>query len=416
MRIVEESQPTSRAPRRRLHRRPIPRQTEMGRRRRTIAMLAMALGAFALGTTEFTSMGLLPLIAADFGVSEDTASTIISAYALGVVVGAPGVAALTAKLPRRRLILILLGLIVAGNLASVAATSYPVLLGARFVAGLPHGAYFSVAMLATASMSPPAQRGRALAFVVTGLTVATIVGVPLAQVLGQNLGWHAAYGVVAVIALVAIGGLWIAMPHMTQMAASSIRQEFSVFTKGQVWLTLLIGVTGFAGMFAVYTYITWIMTKDAGLPEGWMWLILMIFGGGMTAGNWLGGRLADWNVEKGLVLSVAALAAALIAFYFSTAHVIPATVFFTLIGVFGMALQPSLQVRLLDHAGEAQTLAAALNQSALNTANAGGAAVGGLVVGAGLGFGSPAPAGAVLSVIAVVLCVVAARLARSSAR
>ncbi|WP_371259786.1 MFS transporter [Corynebacterium sp. HMSC04H06] len=264
-------------------------------------------------------------------------------------------------------------------------------------------------MLSTASMSPPKERGRALAFVVTGLTVATIFGVPAAQAVGDAVGWKTAFGIVAGLAAVALALLWVVMPHMTLMPATSLRTEFSALANRQVWLTLAIGVVGFGGMFAVYTYITWVMTERAGLGAGWMWLILMLFGLGMTAGNWLGGRLADWNVERGLVLCVGLLCISLLAFYFASTAVVPAIVTFMCIGVFGMALQPLLQVRLLDYAGKAQTLAAALNQSALNTANAAGAALGGAVVGAGWGYGSPALAGAVLAAIAVGIWALAQR-------
>ena len=392
-----------------LRRRPRPVQTDITPARRKVVMLSLALGAFALGTTEFAAMGLLPLIAGDLGVTEDQASAVISAYALGVVLGAPGVAALTARQPRRRLVIVLLAVIVAGNALSVMAGSFPVLLGARFLAGIPHGAYISVAMLSTASMSPPKERGRALAFVVTGLTVATIFGVPAAQAVGDAVGWKAAFGIVAGLAAVALALLWVVMPHMTLMPATSLRTEFSALANRQVWLTLAIGVVGFGGMFAVYTYITWVMADRAGLGAGWMWLILMLFGLGMTAGNWLGGRLADWNVERGLVLCVGLLCISLLAFYFASTAVVPAIVTFMFIGVFGMALQPPLQVRLLDYAGKAQTLAAALNQSALNTANAAGAALGGAVVGAGWGYGSPALAGAVLAAIAVGIWALAQR-------
>src|SRR5699024_967575 len=278
-------------------------------------MLAMALGAFGIGTTEFVSMGLLNLIADDFSINEDTAGVIISAYALGVVVGAPLITAFTGMVPRRRLLLLLMAAFTVGNGLSLLATNYETLLVARFIAGLPHGAYFSVAGLSAASMAPVAQRGRAVAFIAMGLSVATVIGVPAAQALGAALGWPAAYGLVTLIGLLTVAALWVVMPHMTQMRATNPRTELGALKRSQVWLTLALGTVGFGGMFAVYTYISWTMTERAGLDGSWMWLVLMVYGIGSVAGTWFGGRLSDRNLELGILLSLVMIAATLAAFY-----------------------------------------------------------------------------------------------------
>lgn len=396
VKIIDQLSPRS-AHEHRIHRRPLPRQTEISTARRTIVMVAMALGAFAIGTTEFVSMGLLPLIAEDFGVSEDTASTLITTYALGVVVGAPLIAAFTGKLPRRRLILLLIGFLVVGNLLSVLAPNYWVLMVARFIAGMPHGAYFSVANLSAASMAPPGGRGKAMAFVGMGLAIATVIGVPAAQALGSALGWHAAYLVVVVIGLITAVALFFLMPHMTEMKQTDIRTEFGAFKNSQVWLTVIMGVVGFGGMFTVYTYISWTMTEVAGLSDSLIWVVLMVYGIGMTLGNAFGGWLADRTVEFGIIFALASLIIILTAFYFLSSHAILATICFGMVAFMGSTLVPSLQLRLVHVAGDAQTLSAALNQSALNIANAAGATIGGIVVGAGLGYSAPALAGAGLA-------------------
>lgn len=405
MKIIDEQTPQSAQEAhasKRIHvrRKQLPRQTEITPGRRTIVMLAMALGAFAIGTTEFVSMGLLPLIAADFGISEDHASTLIAIYALGVVVGAPLIAAFTGKLPRRRLILLLIAFLVVGNLLSVLAPNYAVLMAARFIAGLPHGAYFSVANLSAASMSPPGQRGRAMAFVGMGLAVATVIGVPAAQALGSALGWHAAYVLVVLLGATTATLLFFLMPHMTEMPSTDISTEFKAFKNSQVWLTVIMGVVGFGGMFSVYTYISWTMTEVAGLSSSLIWAVLMVYGIGMTVGNTFGGWLADRNLEFGIIFALGMLVVTLLCFYFFSSSAILGTVFFGIVAFFGSTLVPSLQLRLVQVAGDAQTLASALNQSALNIANASGAAIGGIVVGAGLGYSAPAVAGAGLAAAA----------------
>lgn len=387
----------------RVRRHPRPLQTEVSERRRKFVLLALALGGFGIGTTEFVSMGLLPLIASDFSISEDKAGHVISAYALGVVVGAPLITAVTGRMPRRRLLLVLMAAFTVGNGLSVVAANYPVLMIARFVAGLPHGAYFSVAGLAAASMAPAGQRGKAIALVGMGLSVASVIGVPVAQAVGSATSWHVSYLLVAGIGIVTLCCLWVLMPHMTRMPATSVRTELGAFGRVQVWLTLLMGAVGFGGMFAVYTYITWTMTTNAKMVPSLMWVVLMAYGVGMVAGNYFGGWLADRDLERGILFALMMIAVVLVAFYFTSSFALPGVINFGLIGFFGSTLVPSLQIRLMDVAGDAQTLAAALNHSALNLANAGGAALGGVVVGAGFGYAAPALAGAAMSLSAVAI-------------
>ncbi len=360
-------------------------------------------------------MGLLNTIAEDFQISENAAGVIISAYALGVVVGAPLITVFTGLMPRRRLLLLLMGAFMIGNALSVFATTYETLVISRFIAGLPHGAYFSVAALSAASMAPVTGRGRAVAFITMGLAVATVLGVPAAEMLGTALGWPAAYALVAVIALVTIILLWFLMPHMVRMKPTKPRTELGALGRSQVWFTLAIGTVGSGGMFAIYTYISWTMTEGAGLDSNMMWLVLMAYGVGSVGGNWFGGRLADRNLEWGVLFALIMIAIILAVFYFTSTNAVLGTITFGICGFFGTCLAPTLQVRLMDVAHDAQTLAAALNHAALNMANAAGAAIGGAVIAAGYSYSAPALAGVVLALAAIIIWIPAYLLRKRSA-
>lgn len=360
-------------------------------------MLSLALGAFGIGTTEFVSMGLLNLIAADFRISEAQAGHVVTAYALGVVAGAPLITTLTGRVPRRRLIIILMAAFTLGNAMSMFAHSYGLLMVSRFIAGFPHGAFFAIASLVAASMADAGNRGRAVARITLGLATATVFGVPAAQLLGTALGWSAAYGLVAVIGLMSLAGLWYSMPHMTLMPITRPRTEVGALVNPQVLLSLLAGAIGFGGMFCVYTYISWTMTERAGFPAGLMWLVLMVYGIGMVIGNWVGGRLADWNVDASILGGFVTMIVMLVVFYFASTVAPLAILLFGLLSVGGGVLTVNMQTRFMDIAGQAQSLAAAMNQSAFNIANAAGAAIGGVVIGAGLSYSAPALAGAGLA-------------------
>ena len=380
---------------------------------RWLAVLALALGGFGIGTTEFVAMGLLPDIATGLGITEPTAGHIISVYALGVVIGAPLIAALTARIPRKPLLLGLMAVFTLGNLASVVAPSYPTLMAARFVAGLPHGAFFGVAALAAAHLMGPQNRAKAVAHVMCGLTVATVVGVPMASWLGQALGWRSAFALVVAVGVVTLTALSFWLPAQLQtMHSTSPLTELGALRRVQVWLTVLVGMIGFGGMFAVYTYVSTTLTSVAGLPRELVPLALMVFGVGMVIGNLVGGRLADQSVVRALYLSIGALGATLAVFVFASHNPLTALLSLFSIGVTGSAVAPALQTRLMDVARDAQTLAAALNHSALNIGNATGAWVGGLVIAGGYGYTAPAAAGAVLAVAGLLILTVSLLLQR----
>lgn len=393
-------------------RRPVPRQTEISNRHRYIAMVAMALGGFGIGTTEFVAMGLLNLIAEDFSISEDQAGHVISAYALGVVIGAPLITTLTGSIPRRRLALLLMGAFVIGNGLSVFAHSYEVLMLSRFIAGFPHGAYFSVTALIAASMAPNGKRGKAVALTGMGLSIATVIGVPIAQWLGSTFGWNAAFAMVAVIGVITFVALWFTVPHMTLMPRTKPLTELGALVNSQVLMTLAIGTVGFGGMFAVYTYISWTLTENAGFNGSLIWIPLMVYGIGMVIGTYIGGVLADRNLEYAILGTLLSLIVVLSAFYFLSHNAVAGIINFGVIGLLGSTLVPNLQTRLMDVAGDAQTLAAALNHSALNMANAAGAAVGGAVIAAGYGYSTPALAGAAMAASGALLWIPAYYLRR----
>lgn len=366
-------------------------------------MLALALGGFGIGTTEFVTMGLLPDIASAVHVSEPTAGHAVSAYALGVVIGAPLIAALCARVPRKRLLVALMVAFTVGNAATVLAPSFGMLVLARFVSGLPHGAYFGVASLAAATLAPVGQRAKAVAAVMLGLSAANVVGVPAATWLGQHLGWRDAFVVVALIGVTTVAALLRFVPELTGVTVTDPMTELGALRRPQVLLTLLVGAVGFGGMFAVYTYIATTLTDVAGLRAGAVPLVLMLFGVGMVIGNIAGGVLADRGVNRAISVSMVAMTVILGGFVAAAHNPYTAAFGALLVGASGAALAPGLQTRLMDVAADAQTLAAALNHAALNIANAAGAWLGGLVIAAGLGYTAPAVVGAALAAIGFLL-------------
>ncbi|MFC1469301.1 MFS transporter [Rhodococcus qingshengii] len=380
------------------------------------AMLALALGGFGIGTTEFVAMGLLPGMASGLGVSEPVAGHVISAYALGVVVGAPLIAALTARVPRRTLLIALMVAFTVGNAASVFAPSYTTLMMARFVAGLPHGAYFGVAALVAAHLAEPGKRAKAVAMVMMGLSVANVIGVPVAAWIGQALGWRSAFALVAVIGVATVASLFVWIPRLDGMPVTNPITELGALGRVQVWMTLIVGMVGFGGMFAVYTYISTTLTDVSGLGVSFIPLALMLYGLGMVAGNFVGGYLADRALMKGLFLSMGSLVVILAIFVIAVRNPYTALVFVFLIGLAGSSMVPGLQTRLMDVAEDAQTLAASLNHAALNIANAFGAWIGGVVIAAGYGYTAPAAVGSLLAVAGLVVLAVAVILQRRAAR
>lgn len=360
------------------------------------AVLALGVGGFAIGTGEFVIMGLLPEVARDIAVSIPQAGHVISAYALGVVVGAPVLAVLAAGWRRRALLIALMAVFAFGNFASAMAPGYLSLNLLRFATGLPHGTYFGIAALVAATLAPPGRRARAVGLVMLGLTGATLVGVPIAAWLGQLFGWRAAFVFVGAIALVAVVLLRRDIPDLAPAAGASPWRELGALRLKQVWFTLGIGAIGFGGMFAVFSYIKPTLIEVAGLPLGGVPFVLALFGLGMVAGNLVGSRLADKSLLRtiGGLMAYAALVLAL--FVFSAHNVYTAGFNVFLIGT-TVAIGPALQIRLMDVAGDAQTLAAALNHSAFNMANALGAWLGGVAIAAGLGWTSTGWVGALLA-------------------
>ncbi|ORI28050.1 MFS transporter [Rhodococcus erythropolis] len=379
-------------------------------------MLALALGGFGIGTTEFVAMGLLPEMASGLGVSEPIAGHVISAYALGVVVGAPLIAALTARVPRRTLLIALMVAFTVGNAASVFAPSYTTLMMARFVAGLPHGAYFGVAALVAAHLAEPGKRAKAVAMVMMGLSVANVIGVPVAAWIGQALGWRSAFALVAVIGVATVASLFVWIPRLDGMPVTNPITELGALGRVQVWMTLIVGMVGFGGMFAVYTYISTTLTDVSGLGASFIPLALMLYGLGMVAGNFVGGYLADRALMKGLFLSMGSLVVILAVFVIAVRNPYTALVFVFLIGLAGSSMVPGLQTRLMDVAEDAQTLAASLNHAALNIANAFGAWIGGVVIAAGYGYTAPAAVGSLLAVAGLVVLAAAVILQRRAVR
>ena len=363
-----------------------------------LAVLALAMGGFAIGTTEFVTMGLLPQIAEGVGTSIPVAGHVISAYALGVVVGAPVLAFFGAKWPRRGLLVALMLAYAVFNAASALATDYHLLFAARFLAGLPHGAYFGVASLVAASMAPTGRKGRAVAMVMLGLSVANVVGVPAATWLGQHLGWRSAYWAVAALALLTVAMVVAYVPSCPGDPEATGRRELKAFSKPQVWLTLLAGAIGFGGMFAVYSYISPTLTEVGGLSESSVPVALFVFGLGMVAGTWVAGELADWSIYRALLIGSVGMGAVLLLFWALAPHGWWSLLPVFLITVLGSVLVVNLQLRLMDVAGDAQTLGAAMNHASLNVANALGAWLGGLVIAAGHGYRAPALVGVALSV------------------
>jgi len=374
------------------------------------AILALAIGGFAIGTTEFVTMGLLPQISRGVHVSIPAAGHVISAYALGVVVGAPLIAALGARLPRKGLLMGLMVAFLLGNLAASLAGGYGWLVAARFFTGLPHGAYFGVASLVAADLVPAGRRGRAVSRVMLGLAVANVAGVPAATYLGQHLGWRSAYVAVAALGAVTVASVGLAVPRLARNPHATGRNELRAFTRLQVWLTVAAGAIGFGGMFAMYSYIAPTVLHVARLGDGFVPIYLLVFGAGMIAGTAVGGRLADWSILRTLVVAFAAMGAMLALFTQTAQWLVPG-----ILTGFGIAVATSivavvLQMRLMHVAGDAETIGAALNHSALNLANALGAFLGGAVIAAGFGYTATSWVGAGLAAGGLVIMLVSVRV------
>jgi DHA1 family inner membrane transport protein len=365
-----------------------------------LALLALAVGAFGIGTTEFVMMGLLPDVADDLHISIPSAGHLVSAYALGVVIGAPLLAAVTARLSRRTVLIGLMALFVAGNALSALAPDQHWLLAARFLSGLPHGAFFGVGAVVATNMVAPERKARSVSLMFLGLTVANVAGVPVATLMGQHLGWRATFLGVSAIGLAAIASLAFLIPHdHTHATATGLRGELAALRPLPVWLALGTTVAGFGALFAAYSYIAPMLTDSAGYAEGSVTLLLALFGVGATAGNLLGGRLADHSLRGTLFGGLVSLVVVLSLFPLLMRTEVSAALAVMLLGTAAFVTGSPLQLMVMEKASAAPSLASSANQAAFNLANAGGAWIGGLTLAAGFGATSPAVAGAGLAVL-----------------
>lgn len=389
-------------------------QHPVSRLRFAAAVTALATGGFAIGTTEFVTMGLLPQIAEGVDVSIPEAGHLISAYALGVVVGAPTLAALGARLPRRALLVTLISAFGLLNLLSAAVSHYGLLAFVRFLDGLPHGAYFGLAALTAASMVPAHRRGRALALVMMGIPVANLLGVPAATILGQQLGWRAAFVAVGLVSALTVVLILAFVPSTPGDPTASSRRELSALRHPQLWYAVGASGIGFGGLFALVSYIAPLTTEVGGLGESAVAVFLLVIGLGMVVGNLVAGRLVDWSIERSLRIGSVGLALALALYWVLAPYGWAALAAGFLTTVVGSVLALGFQVRLIDTAEHAQTLGAALSHASLNIGNSLGAFLGGAVIAAGWGFRAPLVVGVGLSLAGLLVLVLARRADRSA--
>ncbi|MFB7861411.1 MFS transporter [Streptomyces sp. NPDC056069] len=381
-----------------------------------LALLALAIGAFGIGTTEFVIMGVLPQVAGDFGVSIPTAGWLVTGYALGVVLGAPLLTVLGTKVSRKKMLMFLMGLFVVGNALSAFAPSFGLMLVGRVVASLAHGAFFGIGSVVAADLVAPEKKASAISLMFMGLTVANIVGVPGGTYIGQAIGWRVTFLLVAALGVLGLLGVARLVPETGRPPAARISAEFAAFRNVQVWLAMAMTVLGYGGVFAAITYITPMMTEVAGYTEGAVTWLLVLFGVGMFLGNLLGGKFADRALMPMLFVALGSLSLVLFLFTATAHDKVLAAITLTLIGALGFATVPPLQKWVLDQASAAPTLASAANIGAFNLGNALAAWLGGVVIATGLGYTSPNWVGGLLAASALLLAFLAAFLDRRTRR
>ncbi|WNI18811.1 MFS transporter [Actinacidiphila sp. ITFR-21] len=364
-----------------------------------IALFALALSAFAIGTTEFVIMGLLPNVADDLHVSITSAGLLVTGYALGVVIGAPVLTAFFGRLPRKNAILLLSGIFLVGNLLCAVAPSYGTLMAARFLTACAHGAFFGIASVVAADLVSREKQASAIAMVFTGSTVANVLGVPLGTFLGQNFGWRSTFWAVTVIALLATIGTALLVPTIQRQNPPSFRAEMNVLKRRQVLLALLITVFGYGGVFTLFTFITPLLTDVTGYAPSTVSWLLVLFGTGLFLGNLLAGKAADRYLMPTIYVVLAALSLVLLVFGYTSHNKAAAAVSVLLLGATAFGTVPPLQIRVLQKASDAPAVASAFNISAFNVANAGGSFIGGRVIAAGLGLPALGPVAAVVSFV-----------------
>lgn len=370
-----------------------------------LALFALAVAAFAIGTTEFVIMGLLPEVASDLHVSIPSAGLLVTGYALGVALGAPLLALLTARMERRHALLLLLGLFIAGNALCALAPNYTVLMLARVLAAFCHGSFFGIGAVVAAHLVPKAQRAQAIALMFTGLTLANVLGVPFGTFLGQWAGWRSTFAAVTVLGAIAALAVWRLVPPLPELHAPDLRREVRVLRQPQVLLALAMTVLGFGGVFTVFTYIAPILQQQSHVSVGATGWVLVLFGAGTTLGNMLGGRLADWRLMPSLIGILLALVVVLCGFAWSMHTTTAAIVTVFVWGVAAFATVAPLQMRVVQQAGDAPHLASTLNIAAFNLGNAMGAFLGGAVIEAGLGLPAVSLTGAGVAALGLLVTV-----------
>ncbi|WP_028937417.1 MFS transporter [Pseudonocardia spinosispora] len=377
-----------------------------------VGLIALALGGFGIGLTEFVIMGLLPEIAADFAVSEPVAGYLISGYALAVAVGGIGLTAAVTRFDRKRVLMALMGLFIAGNLLSALAPSYALLMTGRIVAALCHGAFFGVGAVVAADMVDSNKRAGAIAMMFTGLTLANVLGVPFGTFLGQQLGWRSTFWAITVIGVIALAGIRFLVPTTPAAEGASLRAEMRVFRRPQVWASIVVTVLGFGGMFGGFTYIAFTLTRVSGFADSTVPWLLILFGVGLFVGNVVGGKAADRALTGSLVVILALLTVVLVVFSLTAHSQVMTVISLLLMGATGFATVPGLQLRIMGYAQDAPTMASGSNIAAFNIGNALGAWLGGLAIAAGLGFAAPLWVGAIVTVAGLVVLIVASVAAR----
>ncbi|MGN7192099.1 MULTISPECIES: MFS transporter [unclassified Curtobacterium] len=380
-----------------------------------LGLIALALGGFGIGLTEFGIVGLLPEVAADTGVTEPVAGYLVSGYALGVALGAIALTALVYRLERRKVLLGLMVLFVLGNLLSAIAPDYSVLLIGRVVAALCHGAFFGIGAVVAADMVAEDKKAGAISLMFAGLTAANVLGVPLGTFLGQQLGWRSTFWAITVIGVVALIGIRLLVPVTPGPSGSTLRAEFSVFRRPQVWVSAIASVFAFGAVVGAFTYIAFTLTEVTGFSTGAVPWLLVLFGAGTFVGNFVGGKLADRALNPALISILLVLAVVLVVFALTAANPIATVVLLLLLGTVGLSTAPGLQLRTMAHAGDAPTVASGANIAAFNVGNAIGAWLGGVTIAAGLGFTSPLWAGAALAGVGALVLVGGSLRRRSTA-
>ncbi|MDV8067183.1 MFS transporter [Rhodococcus sp. IEGM 1366] len=379
-----------------------------------LGLIALAMGGFGIGLTEFVIMGLLPEVSADFEVTEAVAGYLISGYALSVAIGAILVTAAVIRFERKKVLLSLMVLFIIGNLMSALAPSYEVMMGGRIVAALCHGAFFGIGSVVAAGMVAPDKRAGAIAMMFSGLTIANVLGVPFGTMLGQQFGWRSTFWAITVIGIVALIGIAALVPTTpAPTAGGGLRGELGAFRNKQVWLSIAITILGYGGMFGAFTYIAFTLTEVSGFAASSVPWLLILFGSGLFVGNVLGGKAADRSLTKALVWILAILTVVLIVFAATAESKVMTVISLFFMGAFGFATVPGLQMRIMNYASEAPTMASGANIAAFNVGNALGAWLGGLTIAAGLGFTSPIWMGAVVTVVGLVVLLLASSMDRS---